>query len=341
MDLEQYLAYRDSLRSAVQLWLYDPNVSFIDVGHPEHDGEIAWEEVEVCIHVREKIPLAKLERAIAAGKTLGRIPKEINGIPVDIPKSEIFTQFWPWWGGVRTRQNPRTEHADPLNCGISLGNERRRSSYGTLGAIVEDRQTAAPMLLSNWHVLAGDWGAGRGQRIFQPAFADGGDVQDLVARLEREVISSNLDAAVARIETGSRCLSNEQFGIGSIESAQAPALDLEVTKSGRASQVTRGRITTAVPGIQKMYYRGVTRYIREVWRVEPRETFEEVSRGGDSGSLWVSSLNNQAVGLHFAGANTPERALMMNIEIVLDALNVDLVTPQTIGRWNATIQGGG
>lgn len=341
MDLEQYASYRVSLQSAVKRWLHDPNVSFIDVGHPEHDGKIAWDEVEVCIHVREKIPLAKLEQAIAAGKTLGRIPKEINGESVDIPKSDIFPQIWPWWGGIRTPQNPRTGHADPLNCGISLGNERRRYSYGTLGAIVEDRRTATPMLLSNWHVLAGDWGASRGQRIFQPAFADGGVEQDLVARLEREAISSNLDAAIARIESSSRRLSNEQFGIGSVDSSQAPALDQEVTKSGRASRVTRGRITTAIPGIQKMYYRGVTRYIREVWRVEPLETFEEVSRGGDSGSLWVNSWNNQAVGLHFAGANTPERALMMNIEIVLDALNVDLVTSQTIRRWNATFRGVG
>ena len=47
----------------------------------------------------------------------------------------------------------RTTALDPLIGGISCGNPR--ITAGTLGAIVFNRTTCKPMILSNWHVLAG------------------------------------------------------------------------------------------------------------------------------------------------------------------------------------------
>jgi hypothetical protein len=336
VDLEEMLHFRLAMQEAISKWLYDPNVSYIDVGHPEHDGEVAWDELEVCIHVREKFPVSKLNMAIASGKTLGKIPRQIQGAPVDVPKGDYRPQLWYWgWGSTSGRTKSRTTRLDPLNCGSSVGNGRQRYAYGTLGAIVEDKKTGRPMLLSDWHVLAGHWGALRGQLIYQPAHADGGGHEDSIAVLERDAIAQNLDAAVAFVIEGSRRLSDEQYGLGSLRGSRSPVLGLEVNKSGRVSNITSGQVTTAIPGIQKMTYQGITRVIRDVWRVEPPNPFDEVSMKGDSGSLWLERQTNKAVGLHFAGTASPKRALMMDIHAVMEALDIDLISQQNLADWNS------
>ena len=51
-----------------------------------------------------------------------------------------------------------------------------------------------------------------------------------------------------------------------------------------------------------------------------------MSRPGDSGSIWLVDTDRQAVGLHFAGGDAPERGLAIDITTVLDALDVELDT---------------
>ncbi|UCC54123.1 MAG: hypothetical protein JSV68_09145, partial [Anaerolineaceae bacterium] len=98
---------------------------------------------------------------------------------------------------------------------------------------------------------------------------------------------------------------------------------MEVVKSGRRTAITRG-LVTAVDGTIKINYRGVDRLIRNVVSIEPRN-LGQVSAGGDSGSIWIQENTMNAVGLHFAGSDRPERALAIDMQPVLDALNVDLV----------------
>lgn len=43
------------------------------------------------------------------------------------------------------------------------------------------------------------------------------------------------------------------------------------------------------------------------------------------GSEWLEELTMHAVGLHFAGSDDPERALALDINSVLGALNVDMI----------------
>ena len=58
---------RIALREAVRFYLFDPNVGLIDFGHPEHDGQIAEDELAIRIHVRKKLIGIALEAAVAAG----------------------------------------------------------------------------------------------------------------------------------------------------------------------------------------------------------------------------------------------------------------------------------
>lgn len=204
--------------------------------------------------------------------------------------------------------------------GLSISDEFR-VAYGTLGGKVYDRTTGAEMILSNWHVLAGDWRARRGQLIYQPGRLDGGTFANVSAYLARDAMGVNLDAAVATL-TGRRRLLNEQLGLGPVTGARNAQLGDQVVKSGRSSYITYGRIVE-INSIARMRYGYLERLIRDVIIID-RVNGGEVSRPGDSGSWWLNLATRQAVGLHFAGSDMPERALALNMPSVLDALNVEI-----------------
>ena len=98
---------------------------------------------------------------------------------------------------------------------------------------------------------------------------------------------------------------------------------MAVIKSGRASDITYGRVA-GVEGTARLSYSGVPRLIRNVMTIDPREELSQVSTAGDSGSWWVEEETMNVVGLHFAGSDSPERALAIDMQPILDALKVDL-----------------
>jgi len=102
-------------------------------------------------------------------------------------------------------------------------------------------------------------------------------------------------------------------------------MGMNVIKSGRTTDVTRGRVT-GVEGVFRGYYAGVNRLIRHVITIVPRVDGAQVSAAGDSGSFWLDEETMHAVGLHFAGQDAPERALAIDMQQVLDALNVRLAS---------------
>jgi endonuclease G len=204
--------------------------------------------------------------------------------------------------------------------GISISNEFH-VTYGTLGGKVYDKKTGDEMILSNWHVLAADWRARRGQLIYQPGRLDGGTYKNTFAYLVRDAMSDNLDAAVARLN-GNRQLVNEQLGLGAVSGVGNWQLGLTVVKSGRSSQITHGNIVE-IESTVRIRYGHLERLIRDVMVIDPRNN-DEISSPGDSGSWWLNEETREAVGLHFAGCNLPERALALNMQSVLNALSVEI-----------------
>lgn len=326
INQKDWMRIGSAMREAAHGWLYDPNVMLIDFGWRERGGKLVENEQCIRVHVVEKIASGpRLEAATQSGKTRGQIPDTIDGIPVDIPQG-VYTLHLGWWGGwwpspITTTVNPRASRHAPLQGGVSISNARIWG-YGTLGGQVADRETGVKMILSNWHVLAGLWSARPGWPIYQPGRGDGGTSADTVAKLSRHAMDVNLDAAVAEL-TGTRQLVNNQFGLDPVKGASWAQLGMEVIKSGRKTGITYGRVT-GVEGTIKMTYSGVQRLIRNVITITPR-LGTQVSAGGDSGSFWLEEKTMQAVGLHFAGSDHPERALAMDMRPVLDALKVDIV----------------
>lgn len=313
---------RQAVRTACRHFFYAPNVQLIDFGFPEKNGHIQDDKLAIRFHVKQKLDGVLLESAIDQGTTC-RLPVSIDGFPVDIPEGKYETHRWSW-PLPQPPVSKRKLRQDRLHGGISISEERRVTA-GTLGGLVLDQETGAAMILSNWHVLIGDWMRWENRRIYQPGRLDGGTAADTIGVTTRHAMDYGLDAAVALLDN-SRPINGVQHGIGAVGGtvggAASAYIGMEVTKSGRTTDITRGRVT-AIDGVAKITYSGLERIIRNVVTIEPHLPFgQEVSAGGDSGSWWLSSSDLNAVSLHFAGSNLPERALSIDMNSVLDALGV-------------------
>jgi hypothetical protein len=319
IDIGELWAARDARRVAAAYYMSNPRVSLIDVGWKERDGK-PTEELSVRIHLINKPTEAAFESFSMQNEALiidkDKIPFKVDFIKA---KYRLHSYRWPT---PYTDVNERARSCDPLRGGISISNGRFYN-YGTLGGIVSDKVTGEAMILSNWHVLAGTFYAPKGQKIYQPGTGDGGCYRDVVAALERDVMAEGIDAAIAKLKTDRKWL-NDQIGLGAVKGAEAPKLGMRVVKSGRKSEVTYG-VIDGIDGEYPIWYGGLKRRIKYVYRIKPQPGQPEVSQGGDSGSWWLNQSTGRAVGLHFAGMDDPEIALAIAMPEVLNALNVEIM----------------
>jgi endonuclease G len=309
---------RLALQQAVGRNLFDDvrKINMVDIA--VYDGSArASNPLAIRYHVDEFIDRNDLE-------AMDRISLEdetILGVPSMIVKGTYRPQQFfgaPRPSGATVQSGSPFGRSNPLRGGVSISTPY--AGTGTLGGIVRDRATGRPMLLSNWHVLVTYWGAPRGQSILQPSRNDGGRMAEIIAGLERDAMSMNLDAAVAYLNDR-RQPSNRQLDGRLVTRAGRATLGMDVEKSGRSSGKTYGRVT-GIEGVVRLRYNWVERMIGHVVTIEPRGG--EVSRPGDSGSWWLNSTTGEAIGLHFAGGNYPERGLALDMGTVLNALNVDM-----------------
>lgn len=284
----------DAYSEALARYAHRDNVTGIDIGYKYTDGE-ATDILAIRLHVKEKIPKSALEAA-------DLFPEKIEGFPVDV----IQGNYKP--GAQRepiTEVTNRTTRFSRLQPGISVAHTG--VTAGTLGMFVKDRRSGKPAILSNWHVLAGSASASPGDGIVQPGPHDGGRApRDVVGALERMILDKDGDAAIA-VVNNARSFDPSVIDVNVVPDTVAdPQIGDEVIKSGRTTQVTRGRvdgkgryfITYPVGRV------GIDGFII-VPRTKDNQTDEEISMGGDSGSIWIKYGTRTAVGLHFAGETDP------------------------------------
>lgn len=298
------------------------NVTAIDVGYKYSDGKVL-DTIAVRIHVKEKIPDSALEAAEA-------FPEEIGGVPVDVIQAtyEISTACCHTTNPQSVPVSRRRERLTPIQPGLSVAH--RDVSAGTFGALVIDNVSGKPAILSNWHVLAGSRGAKPGDPVTQPGSYDGGSIpKDTVASLERMILEADGDAAIALL-TGQRSFLGSMFETGAILSGfRDPKLGEVLVKSGRTTGVTYGK----VDGLGRYFIqypvgrKGIDGF-KLVARKPGNPDNEEISSGGDSGSVWYSTEDKQGVGLHFAGETNPvpseEHAVACFLTRVMSKLNISL-----------------
>ncbi|WP_411059790.1 hypothetical protein [Streptomyces sp. E11-3] len=210
----------------------------------------------------------------------------------------------------------------PCPSGFSVGNVR--VTAGTLGSVVYDFLPGASVdppgpglgvparfyILSNNHVLADSNRAQLGSAIVQPGVFDGGqDPADRIATLSRFVTiqfapqiplerhNNVVDAALGTVEF--QDATREQYFSGAPRAwrrkANVAVGDL-VKKSGRTTNISFGRVISVDATVDVNYgTAGMARFKDQILTTN-------ISAGGDSGSL-VTSLDNTAVGLLFAGSS--------------------------------------
>ena len=197
----------------------------------------------------------------------------------------------------------------PLKIGVSIGHYS--ITAGTLGCFVRPADvtgTGSTMVLSNNHVLANENRAAKGDDILQPGAYDGGErPADVVAQLDRfvrlQTAGANVtDCAAATIANNIGYDAADITGVGKLTGVGDLNSDANVSKMGRTTGATHGRITAfELDNLVVGYDSGSLRFDNQI---EIESTSEgPFSQGGDSGSLIVNS-SSEAVALLFAGSDT-------------------------------------
>lgn len=205
-------------------------------------------------------------------------------------------------GGDDTSNIDPTSRFDrPVPIGVSTGHPD--ITAGTIGARVIDSSSAV-YALSNNHVYADENRAKLGDPVLQPGPFDGGttpddDIGTLSDYVEILFDGSDnvVDAAIASSSTSLLGNATPSDGYGTPSSTITTAVvDMRVQKYGRTTALTDGRVKGVNATVNVAYDSGTARFVNQI--VIGGGGF---SRGGDSGSLIVTTQGSQPVGLLFAG----------------------------------------
>jgi hypothetical protein len=281
------------------------------------------------------------------------VPREVGGVRTDVMQVGIIRAL-----------AGRAERWRPAPPGVSIGHFQ--ITAGTLGAVVRDRDTGQPLILSNNHVLANGNEAKLGDPILQPGTVDGGMIEeDTLAHLERfhpikfgvEPASCDLADLYARTSNalahlvGSRhrvqILKTDPLAVNLVDAALALPIEpgaisntileigeiLGVTAAGLGMLVRKSGRTTGISTGEVLV---LDTTIQVSYGAGRSATFEEqiitspMSQGGDSGALLVGADNLFAVGLLFAGSS--ETTVYNPIQAVLDCLNVEFASESAVNK---------
>jgi hypothetical protein len=138
---------RQAKKAVEKSLLNRPGVTGVDIGYKEVGGRpTSTLAIRVLVEKKRDVPPAE------------RIPEAIDGFPTDVIERK-FELHALAMDGLELAPDADTKEYPVLTGGISIGPCRlvERFAYGgTLGAIVTDKSTGKPMVLSNYHVLCVD-----------------------------------------------------------------------------------------------------------------------------------------------------------------------------------------
>lgn len=319
-----------------------PGVVGAGLGERERGG-VPTGERALVVFVVSKRPPSELPPGARVPRRVGPLTTDV--IPLGRPRALALPG-----PRVPTDAAVRRGRVRPAPPGVSVGHYRAGS--GTLGAVVRDRRSGAPLILSNNHVLAnrsaeGGIRAFPGDPVLQPGPADGGTLDDTLARLVRFVplrlerssrpaplraaatpsgspwrtawrlatAANRVDAAVAApVDPGS--VTPEVLGLhGPPGPPRAAAPGDRVVKSGRTSGVTEGRVRAISATVRVEMGGGWSALFVDQIVTTP------MAEPGDSGSLLLDR-EGRAVGLVAAGSD--QGTIANPIGAVLAELGVEL-----------------
>ena len=312
------------IRSSSAEFLARPNVNSLGIGYKVVGGK-RTSDLAIQFAV-----LTKAAQPEAIG--LEPLPISIFFEGMVFPTDVVERKFSVDYALVEDlEKDTRKQRLATIVPGISVGHSR--TTAGTLGAIVRDRTTGKPVMLSNWHVLQTPWGQ-LGDPVAQPGpFDDNRVNQNRVGALVRSHLGVAGDCAIASLEA--RTFKGEVFEVGTAVARVGKAeLDDKVVKSGRTTGVTRGIVTRVSTMTRIDYGNGIVEDIGG-FEIGPDDDqpapANEISKGGDSGSAWMAIGSDDKptdimLGLHFAGEDADsdgEYALASQAHSVFEKLEIE------------------
>jgi endonuclease G len=173
-----------SLRTEAVHYLESKNINSVGIGHKI---SARGPSGAICIQftVDEK---ARPERLESLGSRLVPPQFVVGGkiVPTDVLERS-YRPSWQLVAEVAMRKEDRKTRQDTISPGISVAH--RAGSAGTIGAIVFDRTSGTPFILSNWHVLqlhSDDTEGKVNDDVVQPGPFDDNRISDnLVGKLVR------------------------------------------------------------------------------------------------------------------------------------------------------------
>lgn len=320
------------------------NVHAVGVGKKVVAGK-ATKQTCVRFYVAQKLPLSLLAPR-------DRLPEAIDGLATDVIETAPAFALGstvvkkPPSKSVRPAAKRRsvTQQEDcsearqsrqrPVVGGISVAHED--VTAGTLACFCRSTRSGDDpgqvLALSNNHVFADTNRALIGDDLLQPGPADGGQVTDRIATLQRfqEIAidgqtPNRIDAAVGLLlpETESRA---EVCTIGPLSGAERGVEGMEVRKHGRTTGYTEGVVTDesydALVGMDAFDPSAVALFVDQL-RIEVTPPYSAIGLGGDSGSLIVNRAAPRAVGLFFAGPQSGVYGIANQMNDVMESLDIE------------------
>jgi hypothetical protein len=279
----------------------------------------------VIVFVVKKLPESLLKKRDI-------VPKALDDVKTDVVETGRLKAL-----GLSPEPRGRTARWRPAPGGVSVGHVR--ITAGTLGCVV--RRGSDRLILSNNHVIANMNDARPGDLVLQPGPADSGTPDDALAALDRfveirfddplgllaflrrlavrigirlapEGPRNLVDAATAR-PLRDDLVAEEILGLERTRGHAGVEAGATVRKSGRTTGVTEDRVLATAATVRVDYGRRIATF-------EDQVVAGPMSRGGDSGSLFVDP-EGRAVGLLFAGSDTT--TVFNRADRVAEALGVE------------------
>jgi hypothetical protein len=289
------------------------NVHATGVGVRRRGGRVIEGDFVIKVYVFDKQALGAATPAVTRGDFKG-VGIDVEHLPVQQALARSGTKVRALAG---TTPSQHQERRRPAIGGVQIS-PVGANFVGTLGCLV--RRDSALFVLSNNHVLADTNRLPLGTQIVQPV---GSIVTDVFARLnDFEEIRfpapggpaprNRMDAAIAAVTTQNLVDDGTILGVpGYTPELLAARPAMPVTKSGRTTGVTTGRITAIrVNGVTVNYGTPQNPVIATFDNCveivgEPKQSF---SGPGDSGSVILEAESGKPVALLFAGDGTTTTA---------------------------------
>lgn len=248
----------------------------------------------------------------------------VEGIPEWLESTPVHVEVT----GMVVALGDTTARYRPAPIGVSTGHPA--ITAGTIGARVKDA-AGNVYALSNNHVYANQNEANIGDIVLQPGAYDGGvsptdNIGELYAfqPIDFNGGSNTMDAAIAlsSVENLGNSTLGDGYGMPSSQIAAA-TIGLEVQKYGRTTGRTHGAISGIDVDVEVCYEQFWIFCTKSAYFTDQIQiSGSGFSGGGDSGSLIVTEIGNNPVGLLFAGSDTTTFA--NRIDLVLNAFGVTI-----------------